>query len=75
MSEANLEVNMASKTKVERVIVFKDEDAQWQWSALSKSGKSVAKSPEGYRNRAYAMKMAKDEYPDVEAEYRGWGAA
>lgn len=62
---------MASKPAVAKVLVFKDEAGEWRWSALSKNGKVIADSAEGYRNRSYALKMARALYPLAEIE---WGA-
>lgn len=61
-----------SKKQVEvaYVIVYRDDGGEWRWKALAGNRKTVADSGEGYRNRTYAARVAKDLHPDAEFE---WG--
>ena len=60
----------AKKLVVTTVVVYKDDAGEWRWTAFAANNKKVATSGEGYRNRKYAAKVAKDLYPDAELE---WG--
>lgn len=65
---------MAAKKKqveVEVVVVYKDESGEWRWKALAGNRKTVADSGEGYRNRTYAARVAKELHPNATLE---WGA-
>jgi uncharacterized protein YegP (UPF0339 family) len=59
---------MAAKAKVEKIVVYKDDSGDWRWSAKAKNGKTVADSAEGYRNKSYAIKMARSLHPSAKLE-------
>lgn len=59
----------AKKTPVSKVLIYKDAGGDWRWSAVSANGRKVADSGEGYRNRSYTLKMARDLYPGAEIEW------
>lgn len=58
------------KPIIEKVVVYRDDVREWRWKAVATNGEIVADSAEGYRNRAYALKMARALHPETEIE---WG--
>jgi uncharacterized protein YegP (UPF0339 family) len=61
---------MATKPQVAYVAVYRSDDGDWRWSARAANNKIVADSAEGYRNRMYALKMARALFPGVEVRPR-----
>lgn len=68
---------MAGKRKkpveIDLVVVYKDGSGEFRWSARSSNGKKISDSGEGYKNRSYAMRVAKELFPAARVEY--WGTA
>ena len=61
----------ASKSlNVVYVVVYKDAAGEWRWKALAENRKTVADSGEGYRNRTYAARVARELHPGAALE---WG--
>lgn len=58
---------MAAKKKVEPVVdyvfIYKGKDGDWYWDAKADNHKTVSDSSEGYRSRAYAVRMARSLNP------------
>jgi uncharacterized protein YegP (UPF0339 family) len=48
---------------VSEVQVFRDNIGDWHWRALAANHRIIATSGEGYRNRMYAHKMARELHP------------
>lgn len=55
----------AKKEQPVTEVAISRRDDGWWWSARAGNGKEVASSGEGYKNRAYAYKMARLLYPGV----------
>lgn len=53
------------KAVVASVTVYQDDNGEYRWTALAANNKKVADSGEGYVNRAWAKRMAKELYPDA----------
>lgn len=53
------------KPIVASVTVYQDAKGEYRWSAKAGNGEKVADSAEGYVNRSWAKRMAKDLYPDA----------
>ena len=53
------------KQVVASVSVYRDDKGEFRWTALAANGKKVADSGEGYVNRAWAKRMAKELYPEA----------
>ena len=51
------------KPVVAAVVVYQDEAGEYRWTAKASNGKKVADSGEGYVNRSWAKRMAKQLYP------------
>jgi len=56
--------------RVAFVEVYRDSAEEWRWKAKAANGKVVADSGEGYRNRPWARRMAKELYPEAKVV---WG--
>ena len=56
------------KQIVAAVQVYRDSKGEYRWSAKAANGEKVADSAEGYVNRSWAKRMAKELYPDVRIE-------
>jgi len=52
-----------------RTIGYEDAAGEFRWKALDTNGNEVADSGEGYVNKAYAEKAAKDLFPAAEFEW------
>lgn len=50
---------------VASVVVYRDSKGEYRWSAKAGNGEKVADSAEGYVNRSWAKRMAKEMYPDA----------
>ena len=50
---------------VASVEVFQDGNGEYRWTAKAANGEKIATSGEGYVNRSWAKRMAKDLYPDA----------
>lgn len=50
---------------VEHVFVYPDAAGDWRWTAYAGNWKIVADSAEGYRNKQYAAKVARDLFPAI----------
>lgn len=59
---------MAAKAKVAKVVVYRDAEGDWRWKAVAANGKIIADSAEGYVNKSYALKMARNLHPGVHLE-------
>ena len=53
------------KPVVARVNVYQDVYGEYRWTALAANNKKVADSGEGYVNKAWAKRMAKEMFPDA----------
>ena len=53
------------KPVVASVVIYEDDAGEYRWSARAANGKKVADSGEGYVNRSWAKRMAKELYPDA----------
>jgi len=51
---------------VSEVHVYRDKSGGWRWRALAGNHKIVAESGEGYNNRMYCHKVARDLHPGVD---------
>lgn len=58
-----------AKAKVNVVRIYRDAAGEWRWSAIARNGKVVADSAEGYRNRSYCLKMARELFPTTLIEW------
>lgn len=52
------------------VAVYKDGNEEWRWTAYAANNRKVADSGEGYVNKQYARKIAKQLFPGVPVEFR-----
>ena len=50
---------------VASVLIYQDEAGEYRWTAWSANNKKVADSGEGYVNRGWAKRMAKEMYPEA----------
>jgi uncharacterized protein YegP (UPF0339 family) len=50
---------------VDRVNIYQDVHGEYRWTALAANNKKVADSGEGYVNKAWAKRMAKEMFPDA----------
>ena len=53
------------KPVVASVQIYQDEKGEYRWRARAGNNKTVADSGEGYVNRAWAKRMAKEMYPEA----------
>ena len=53
------------KQPVALVTVYQDESGEYRWTAVAANNKKVADSGEGYVNKAWAKRMAKEMFPDA----------
>lgn len=53
------------KPLVASVTVYEDHKGEYRWGAFAANGERVADSGEGYVNRSWAKRMAKELYPDA----------
>ena len=51
------------------LVVYRDAEGDWRWSARAGNYETVADSSEGYVNKMYALKMAKNLFPGVPYEF------
>jgi uncharacterized protein YegP (UPF0339 family) len=49
-----------------RIHLYQSEDGFWYWRILAQNGETIAESPEGYRDRSYAISSARKVYPEAE---------
>jgi uncharacterized protein YegP (UPF0339 family) len=49
-----------------KVIVFRSKDRDYRWSLRADNGEVIADSGESYRRRSYAIKKAKELFPNAE---------
>jgi uncharacterized protein len=49
-----------------KVIVYSDRSGDSRWNLRADNGEVIADSGEGYRNKSYAIKKAKELFPDAE---------
>lgn len=56
---------MPKQPVVASVQVYQDEAGEYRWTAKAANGRKVADSGEGYVNRAWAKRMAKELYPEA----------
>ena len=53
------------KPVVASVQIYQDEVGEYRWKAIAANNKVVADSGEGYVNRGWAKRMAKELYPEA----------
>jgi hypothetical protein len=58
----------AAKPAVQ-ALVYRDPQGFYRYSAHDEDGKIVGDAEEGYRNRMYAGKIARERYPGVRVSY------
>jgi uncharacterized protein len=49
-----------------KVIVYSDRSGDSRWKLHADNGEVIADSGEGYRKKSYAIKKAKELFPDAE---------
>lgn len=59
--------------KVQSVSVYQDAKGEYRFRALAGNHQVIAVSGEGFINRAWAIAMAKDLFPDADLNVEGEG--
>lgn len=73
MAEAKGKPKPRAKAKplvAEKIIVYRDQNGEWRWNTVAANNKIVSESSEGYRNRNYTLRMAREMNPGLPSE---WG--
>jgi uncharacterized protein YegP (UPF0339 family) len=51
---------------IAKVIIYRDIIGEWRLTAKAANGEPIVSSSEGYENRSWAIRVAREVFPDAE---------